>query len=175
MTAQDAEYAFDAASFDEDGKRKPRRRKKDKGSREARRHRDGKHHGDRPPREDALRLAREGGGLSRGKDSRRRNRSVRDLEKMKAPSNAIRYPDCPVSGKRSYGSPAAAADAMETIRQVKTGTHYPTRAYRCEHCDYWHMTSKDFQSGLPNPDAVSPGDRKPAGMHDPSELVRQAS
>lgn len=173
MTAQDAENEFDDLRFKGvDRRRKSKSRKKDNPARESRKRRDEKRYGDHPPREDARLLARDGGeSMFRKKEARRRNRASRELDKMRAPSKAIRYPDCPVSGKRSYGSPSAAADAMETIRKVKDGTYFPTRAYRCPDCDFWHMTSKEFQpSGDSNVVSVT-SYRKPDDLHDPAELM----
>lgn len=44
--------------------------------------------------------------------------------------------------KQRFRSESAALLELSTIRRTSNRTHIPVRAYRCEWCGGWHLTSK---------------------------------
>lgn len=55
--------------------------------------------------------------------------------------------DCPVTGKHRYPSQYHAERKLEAIAYNPGQINKrPTRAYLCEHCFKWHLTSMERQS-----------------------------
>src|SRR5690606_7232048 len=47
-----------------------------------------------------------------------------------------------VSAKRTYPTRAAAEEALAEVSQRPPRGEIPVRAYRCDLCPFWHLTSK---------------------------------
>jgi hypothetical protein len=54
---------------------------------------------------------------------------------------------CPVTGKRVYATLFRAQEEMHRIAKRSASEHVPIRAYRCKHCDWWHLTSHEYRPG----------------------------
>lgn len=55
---------------------------------------------------------------------------------------------CTTTGKLRYRREASANRVLGTIwSHAKPGRRLETRAYRCEHCNGWHLTSKPNREG----------------------------
>ncbi len=57
---------------------------------------------------------------------------------------------CKISGKVIYRSERSARGELNALRSRKEGRGFrirgdkrPSRVYRCEHCECWHLTSQD--------------------------------
>lgn len=77
--------------------------------------------------------------------SRKTARALGEIRRMKAHGAALALPNCPVTRKSSYASPAVAGSAIAKINANSDRDVRPQRAYQCEHCDNWHLTSKDYR------------------------------
>lgn len=91
-----------------------------------------------------------------GRGRRFRRRAMRALVKRAGAARIVpngnrvghRLPDGSVAClKKRYRTEAAAADELSRIRTHARGDYVPARAYECEWCGGWHLTSR----ANPNP------------------------
>ena len=60
------------------------------------------------------------------------------VTKQKKTSTYQRLPKCPAMLKTSYREQLAKSEAEKMSKKSIS----KIRAYKCEHCDYWHLTHK---------------------------------
>jgi hypothetical protein len=58
-------------------------------------------------------------------------------------SRAENHTVCRATGKRRYRSQLAAERIMAVLVLHRSNGHVPRRAYHCEHCGGWHLTSQE--------------------------------
>ena len=52
-------------------------------------------------------------------------------------------------GKIRYKSKKQAVAHLHNIQNYKVSHKIPVRAYKCEQCPYWHLTSKTIEEDTP--------------------------
>lgn len=63
---------------------------------------------------------------------------VKAPESKKEKPKKLYFPKCPATLKTSYNEQIAKQEAEKVGKRTLTNL----RAYKCEFCDYWHMTHK---------------------------------